>query len=338
MPKKFIGFLISLLILILSLGSYFLVLNFDEENSIVSPVGLTSKFPKEKPLQKYSFENLSQREFVGSQIEIGEKLNEDTEKKDKFSSHIFFFESDERKVSGQINIPLTEKSQLMPVIIMLRGYVDQEIYHTGMGTERAAAVFAQNGYITLAPDFLGYGQSDMPENDVWWERFQNPVIVLNLLASIKNLPQADHEKIGIWAHSNGGQVAISILEITKKYYPTSLWAPVTKPFPYSILYFTDEFDDKGKMLRKELARLEEDYNVDNFCISNFFDQIKAPLLIHQGTNDDAVPVEWSNEFSQKLDDLEIDHNYYIYNGADHNMLDSWDLVVQRDLAFFKREL
>ena len=303
------------------------------KQGIITPI--TAPTPTPKPLLAFTFDALAQRKYEGSQIEIGEVLNDEN---DDYIAHLFSFYSDGKKVTGQINFPLTEKSNKMPVIVLLRGWANQETYRTGMGTEKAAAILAQNGYITLAPDFLGYGGSDNPENDVWWERFNNPVIILNLLASIKTLPQADSNRVGIWAHSNGGQIALSALAISGQSFPTTLWAPVTKPFPYSILYFTDTFEDEGKALRAEICRLEKDYDIAQFSLTNYLDQIKAPLQIHQGTADQSVPVAWSDEFVEKLAELEITNNYFRHSGADHNMVGAWNKVIEQDLEFFEREL
>jgi uncharacterized protein len=303
------------------------------KQGIIAPI--TAPTPAPKPLLAFTFDALAQRKYEGSQIEVGEALDNENE---DYTAYLFSFYSDGKKVTGQINFPMTEKSNKMPVIVLLRGWANQETYRTGMGTEKAAAVFAQNGYITLAPDFLGYGGSDNPENDVWWERLNNPVIVLNLLSSIKTLPQADPGKVGIWAHSNGGQIALSALAISGQEIPTTLWAPVTKPFPYSILYFTDTFEDEGKALRAEIYRLEKDYDVTDFSLTNYLDQIKAPLQVHQGTVDQSVPVAWSNEFVKKLDELEITNSYFRHPGADHNMVGAWNEVVRKDLEFFEKEL
>lgn len=298
----------------------------------------SSKIPAitPKPLLSYTFDNLAKRSYVRSEIKTGEELT--FYSGEKYEAKLFEFLSDGKKVTGQINIPMTPMSNKMPVIIMLRGYVDREIYETGIGTNKVAGMLASEGYVTLAPDFLGYGGSDMPENDVWWERFSNPVVVLNLIASLDSLGFVDSSKIGIWAHSNGGQIALSVLEIMGKDYPTTLWAPVTKPFPYSILYYTDEFEDYGKVLRIEIARLERDYDVQEFSIENYFDRIQAPIQIHQGTSDDAVPVEWSNEFVAEMKELDKEIEYFVWEGADHNMLGSWNEVVAKDLEFFAKEL
>ena len=98
--------------------------------------------------------------------------------------------------------------------------------------------FRDNEYITLAPDFLGYGGSDSESSNIFESRFQTYTTVLTLLKSInkENFPNWDQKNIFIWAHSNGGQIALTVLEITGENYPTVLWAPVTESFPYSILF------------------------------------------------------------------------------------------------------
>lgn len=330
---------VGVLIVLLSVGGWWL---WPKDKQMVLSPSAPFLFV-EKPFQKYSFESLRKRVFVDSQIEIGRNLF----KHDAYTPMMFKYKVEGKIVSGQINVPKGEVPENgFPVVIMLRGYVDQEIYETGVGTKNAAGFLASNGYITLAPDFLGYGESDMPPENVFYERFLRPVQVLELIASVNNLDRADASRISIWGHSNGGQLALSVLEIGGFDYPTSLWAPVSKPFPYSILYFTDEFDDYGKALRKVLAGLEAQYEVKDYDITNYFDWLEAPIQIHQGTIDDAVPLEWSLELNEQLKLLGKEVEMYIYEGADHNLVgptsqkaslgaSSWDLAMRRTLEWFR---
>lgn len=293
----------------------------------------------EKPLEKYSFQNLSKVNVTPSEIKIADVID----KKEKYTSYIFTMEFDpslsgkeQKKITGQINIPNSKEK--LPLIVMFRGYVDQSIYQTGVGTKSAAEVFANNGFITIAPDFLGYAGSDKEAEDVLETRFQTYVTALSLLASLPTIEQFDNKTIFLWGHSNGGQIALIILEVTAENIPTTLWAPVSKPFPYSILYYMDESEDKGKLLRHEIAKFEEIYDVEAYSLDNFFEKINAPLLIHQGTADDAVPIDWTNELIAKLKKLEKEVTYLTYSGADHNMRPVWDTVVERDLEFFRNFL
>ena len=353
----------------------FIFISFNKQIKIVSPLGQVSKI-KEKPLEKYAFENLRKKNFTAGEITIG-KLLEDG---DGFSSYIFYYKVDGKKVSGLINLP--KKEGTYPVIVMFRGFVDKKIYTIGEGTRRSAEVFAQNGFITLAPDFLGYGESDPPSNNSIEERFQTYTTALTLLSSVKNLnkgldrqchaeyisaspapskgeilkqvqddnakvqnddkslcsAKVDIGKIGIWGHSNGGHIALSTLEISGKNYPTVLWASVSKPFPYSILYFTDEFDDHGKALRKVLADFEKDYDIEKYSSANFYDWINAPIQLHQGTDDESVPQKWSDQLSDELKKLNKNVTYFVYPGENHNFNNgSWGVAIQRSINFYNEK-
>ena len=273
---------------------------------------------QEKPLAKYSFDRLRQGDYRGGNIVVnGDK---------------FFLTYAGKRVSGQINIPQGEGP--FPVVVMLRGYVDKEVYETGVGTRKVAAVLAQNGFMTLAPDWLGYGASDPESNDILEARFEKIVTAMYLIKAIDYLPNANSHKLALWGHSNGGQIALTVLAISGRSIPTVLWAPVSKPFPYSILYYSDDLDDRGKMIRKAVADFERDYNADDFSVTNYYHYIKEPLQIHQGTADEAVPKTWSDQLVEDLKRVMTDITYYVYTGADHNMNPAWNTVVARDVAFF----
>ncbi|EKD57132.1 MAG: putative peptidase [uncultured bacterium] len=336
------------LVILVVVSSAFYFLRHRSNSTFTSPNSETLQ-QKSTPLIKYAIEALSKTNFNPSQISLGELVNSTPD----FTSRIFYFYVDPsinsgqgRKVSGLINIP--NNGTDLPVIVMFRGYVDREKYQTGVGTNHAGEVFAKNGFITLAPDFLGYGESDMPSENPMEERFQTHTTALTLLASVKNLnaalseagvaARADPDRIAIWGHSNGGQIALTILEITGKSYPTVLWAPVSKPFPYSILYYTDDFDDHGRMLRKVVADFEKDYDSEGYSLASYFEKIKAPVQLHQGGADEAVPLKWSDQLYEQLKELDRDIQYFTYTGEDHNFAQgAWGQVVNRNIVFYQRQ-
>lgn len=288
-----------------------------------------TKIPR--PLDAYTIDALSKRKYTGEIV-----FEEPVREADAYTVRPFYFFSDGKKVTGLSHIPVSEKEKY-PVIVQLRGYIDRTIYQSGMGTAHSAEVYASNGFISLSPDFLGYGESDVSGGDIFEDRFSTYVVAMNLLASVSSIPQADTEHIFFWGHSNGGHIALTVLEICKfSLCPkaATLWAPVTKPFPYSILYYTDEADDGGKYLRRELSKFEDLYDTDKYSLALYLDHIDTPLMIHQGSADDAIPQEWTDGFVSKLRELDKDVTYYVYPEADHDMNGSWDTVVGRDMEFF----
>lgn len=308
---------------------------------------INSVLTKEKPLKIYTIDNLSKISIKTGSFSLIKTLK--TEK--EFNSFLFSFSFNPnldnktiKKTTGLINMPSgpgPKNTDKYPLIVMIRGFVNQQTYTTGQGSLRAGEYYAKNGYITIAPDFLGYADSDSEAGNIFESRFQTYTTVLSLLSSINDQTftkltneKWDGKNIFIWGHSNGGQIALTTLEITGKNYPTALWAPVSKPFPYSILYFTDESDDKGKFIRKELAKFEEDYNADEYSLDNYLDRIKAPIQLSQGTADDSVPETWSILLSKELKSAGVKLDYLTYPGADHNLNPSWNIVVEKNLEFY----
>ncbi len=325
-------FFIFTLIIVASSVAFFFLTKYQPQ--IISPIGKII----EKPLDKYTIENLRKRQFAGSQIILDDAVATTS----SFIAYKFHFVSNNKKVTGLAHIPYGKGK--FPVIIQLRGFVEHEKYTPGEGTKHSSEVFASNGFMTIAPDFLGYGASASPSADVFEERFETYTTALNLIPSVKTLPMANSDRIGIWGHSNGGQIALTVLEILNKPITAVLWAPVSKPFPYSILYYTDDFDDHGKALRRRLAKFEDDYDAERYSLTNYLDRIGGPLQLHQGTADESVPQKWSDDLVKVLKDKRKDAtnaaqlNYFIYPGADHNLMPSWNVVVSRDVEFFQKYL
>lgn len=329
------------------------VKNFQEKetvNSTKEVIVVNTPVPMEKNvgvLAKYNFENLRKRENKASEIKkIGEVLGveagrKDLKEKGKFNGYGFeskaiSFESGGKKVSGMMNIPSGTGVKKYPIIIMIRGYADKEGYFVGSGSWKVADELARNGFVTVSLDFLGYAKSSDESSDILEARFEKPVSVLDLIESVKKLDVVDPNKIGIWSHSNGGQIALSILEITGKNYPTVLWAPMTKPFPASILSTAAELDDNGKLVKDRVDAFEKEYDSKLYSIDNFYDWINAPILLHQGTYDEWCKVSWQQELTTKLKSLGKEIILDIRPRSDHNMKQSWDEVVAADIKFFKQ--
>jgi len=314
-------FSIWLLILVLTsfisfLAAYF-YLKADAPSNLLKPKLDSVNQQKELPLLAYSIENLNKlASEATAPIQAKEIISKDLEK--QVYVLLFSYQSQGKNISGALNVKITDdnSTEKMPVILMLRGYAPLDGYYSGEGTKNVAAVFADNNYVTLAPDFLGYGQSDSEPNNTWEARFIKPLNVIDLIKTIQKFPEVDlslitdlpikkisldADRIGLWGHSNGGQIAVSTLEALESNLPTTLWAPVLAPFPYSILYFTDENADEGKEIRKYLSQFEEDYNVFDFSITQHLDRLYGPIQIQHGTDDDSALVEWSEEFLAKID-------------------------------------
>lgn len=325
--KKYLIIFLSVVFLV-ALG---LVLILNIKPDLISP--LPSIFSRKTDLTPYSFDNLKKRQYFPSEIKMEEILREE----ESYTSHLFSYSAEGKRITGMANIP-KEEGQL-PVAILLRGWVDEKEYYTGKGSDRMANFLAENGFITLAPDFLGYGDSAPAFPDMLQTRFFRPITVISLLESLNSLEKADQEKVVMWGHSNGGQIALSVLEITGRNIPTSLWAPVSAPFPESILHYVGELEDKGEMVKKIIAEFKEEYDPLQYSMTTYLEEIKAPLIIHQGTADEAIPLEWTEDLVKQLRNLNTEVTYYQYPGENHNFhYGGAPIARNRDLNFFKKSL
>ena len=333
----------------------------NKNNDWLSPLGNKNIFnnqPTEKPREKnvgylaqYNFENLRKRENKASKIKIvGESTvldearknvlkaykKEGIEKEDNFKSYEITFTSNGKTISGMMNLPMTPMSNKMPVIIMIRGYAESAGYFVGSGSWKAADELARNGFVTISLDFLGYGMSTGESKDILEARFEKPVGVLDLIESVNELDYVDSTKIGLWSHSNGGQIAISVLEITGHNYPTVLWAPMTNPFPQSVLETMDD-SENGKIVKQKIADFEKDYDSKLYSIDNFYEWINGPILIHQGTADVWCKVSWQQDLQSRLRKLGKEVRLDIRQENDHNLKQSWNEVIKMDVEFYKEK-
>lgn len=371
-------------ILILPILSAFTYVKLQTKQTLKESLNLFEKpiitpSPTPLPLLKYAIPQLKDLQSeIKQPIQIKKIISRDQE--NRLYTLLFTYQSQGKTISGALNMQVDQNNPAgkKPVILMLRGYAPLEIYYSGMGTKNAAAALAQEGYLTLAPDFLGYGESDPEFSDTWEARFIKPLNVIDLLVSLETFPELDLSslpeapvqkiaieptRIGLWAHSNGGQIAITTLEALGKNLPTTLWAPVLAPFPYSILYFSDEYADEGKETRKYVALFEENYDVFDFSLTQHLDRLQGPIQIHHGGRDDSALISWTEEFLAKVnlenerrknlkkdaksaspsavleDNLnEIQIDFYRYLSADHNLQPNWQQAMNRDLEFFGMHL
>ena len=352
-------------------------------SQLISPLTITPEpTPKPPPLNQYSISNLKEYPFESSKIIITQVVEE----QETFITYLFSYQTMGKTMTGSANIPQEcKEKQSCPVVVLVRGYATPEQYSPGFGTRNAAAVFANNGYITLAPDFFGFANSDPESEDSWEARFIKPINVIELIESLKDnsslqispsvassiespsaedlsdtisftdFVTADPSQINIWAHSNGGQITLSLLQVLEEPIPATLWAPVTAPFPYSILFFTRTSADEGKEARAWLAMFEKDYDVFDFTVTQHLDKLTGPIQIHHGARDPDALIVWSDSFIKKIElenkaredeaeseershQLPIEYNYFVYPQADHNLQPSenWNQAIARDLEFFAK--
>lgn len=294
-------------------------------------------------LEKYDTDTLMKRggrvseiKIVGVAEEVEKRVaaNKNLNKNRGYKTQVFTFASDGKTISGTVNIPHPEQSSLKKAIILVRGYAELKGYYSGSGTWKVAEILAKEGYATFSIDFLGYGLSDEESTDVLEARFVKVAQLMDLIESVRAIPWIDKNKIGIWAHSNGGQIVLSTLETSGGKYPTTLWAPMTNPFPQSVL----ETIDEGSPVKGAIEEFQKHYDSRRYAFENYYDWVEAPVLIQQGTADEWCQVDWQKQVVAGLKKAGKKAELVIYPDNDHNFTKSWDEAVTRDIEFYREEL
>lgn len=278
--------------------------------------------PQTQNNQPAFMEQLRRREYKGGEIKIEETLAHNN----SYTSYIFSYPSDNLKIYGMINIP--EGEGQFPVIILNHGYFNPSSFNSGDGTRTIADILATNGYITIASDYRGHGQSEDDGQRRGGHKPEFAIDILNLIVSIKNIEKADLNNIGMWGHSMGGEVSLRVAEATDKIKAIVLWAPTSA-----------NASDNANFYGGGHGRSSNDPEIDGISPINYLEYISSPISLHQGLVDIEVKPEWSKELNDALKKEGKTVEYFEYEGQDHNFRNlGWDLISERTVAFFNQYL
>jgi dipeptidyl aminopeptidase/acylaminoacyl peptidase len=289
--------------------------------------------PTTEPYREYSIAYLRSRTYGGGEIEISETLGENS----AFTRHYFRYDSDGLSIFGFANIPHGEGP--FPVIIVLHGYIEPEIYQTLDYTTHYADALASAGYLVLHPNLRGYPPSDEGDNLF---RVGMAIDVLNLIALVKErsghpglLQTADPMHIGLWGHSMGGGVSTRVLTVSPDVKAAVLYAAMTgdEQKNYEAIYRWLN----GSMGLEELAVPSE--ALLRISPMYFFQDITAAVSIHNGLADKLVPVQWSMQTCEQLKALEKVVECHYYKGMPHTFYGPIEKeFIQYTIQFFDRYL
>lgn len=282
------------------------------------------------PLAQYTVDYLTTRAYDGGAV-LRESLWAQSA---SWEQWIISYTSDGIRVTGLMTIPIGQGDGPFPVLILLHGGLEQASYRPGDDTNMHARYFAQHGYLTIAPDYRTYndtGGSGSPLKLPW------TVDVMNLIAALPSIPEADSARVGVLGHSRGGGIGTHLMVISHDIQAISLYAPLNADEAVN-------WDLYANTLRIEWAVTDAtiygtpETNPEGYRLISpiyYLDRVQMAVQIHHGSADDVIPVEWSRDLAERLAALGRDVTYYEYPGAGHTFHNSdYNLFLERNLAFF----
>jgi len=310
-----------------------------------TPTPTLTPSPTPTPPHPLTIESLSRGVYPGSEIVIEEVLAPGV----NYDRFLASYRSEGLKIYALLAVPQGEKPETgWPVIVFNHGYIPPAEYRT---TERYVAYvdgFARNGYIVFRPDYRGHGSSE----GIAYGAYGVPdytIDVLNAVASLKQYPDADPARIGMWGHSMGGSITLQVMVATEDVRVGVIWAGMVGSYP-DILAWWEARRAAGGMPQPaagssqpgSIYSLVEQFGSPDeapvfwasVSATEYLDQVSGPIQIHHGTADSTVPIAWSEALEARLSALGKPVEYYAYPGDDHNLSGSFGTAMARSVAFF----
>jgi uncharacterized protein len=320
--NKKLALIIAVFILLALIPFVSLLGNDKKETKKTSISSVNSNAVKETS-SSYFIEQLRTRDYENGDIKIERTLSQNS----SYTSYQISYLSDNLKIYGVMNQP--QGNGPFPVIILNHGYYSTSQFQSGDGTEAMADILARQGYLTLASDYRGHGQS---ENDAagrsGGHRPEYAIDVLNLIASVGSIDKASVDRIGMWGHSMGGEVSLRTIEATDKVKALALWAPTSGDASHNRSFYGGSQNPNSES--------DENYGISPI---KFLKYISTPISLHQGLVDTEVDPDWSKQLNEALVKEAKPVEYFEYEGQDHNFRNlGWDLISERTLKFYDKYL
>ncbi len=290
-----------------------------------------------------SMEDLKKGKYPGSDIKVEETLTSEK----AYNRYIVSYYSQSLKLFALLLVPNTTKPQNgFPVIILNHGYIIPDKYTPEGNYIPYYDAFANAGYIVFKPDYRGHGKSQGFPTSAYYSS-DYVVDTLNAISSIKKYPGVDPAGIGIWGHSMGGNISLKVVEISDDVKALSIWSGVVAPID-DIIYnwqkrvsykpdpldFELRNDNLDILLQKYGTPSENPEFWDKIDPNYYLSGINIPVQIHVGLADTQVPSDFSKGLYERLNKFGKNAEYFEYEGANHDINQSFDKAMQKTIEFF----
>jgi dipeptidyl aminopeptidase/acylaminoacyl peptidase len=312
------------------------VVRVDESTSVAASPSETAPssaaFSMPSTPHPVSLPALMEKEYDGRDLRLGDVLGKNA----AYARYAITYKSGDLTISGILNLPAGDGS--FPVLILNHGYIDPAVYTTGRGLKREQDYLARRGYAVLHPDYRNHaGSSKDPLSDVNL-RIGYVEDVINAIHAVRSsgIPQLDGSRVGMLGHSMGGGITTNVLVAQPELVKAAvLFAPVSSDMVQNYERWLKDRPDVVKAVDAVYGSPENNPEFwDNVSSKTFLDRVAVPVMIHQGSADKDVPVEWARDLDARLRAEGKDVTYHEYPAEPHEFTTAWPTVMARTAEFF----
>jgi len=298
-----------------------------------------------RPTHPLMIEIMRQQAYPGSALVVEETLLPGA----NYNRMIVSYQSEGYKIYALLTIPQGEKPLTgWPVIVFNHGFIPPDQYRP---TERYVAYvdgFARHGYMVIRPDFRGHGDSEGPASGAYGSPGYT-VDALNAVASIKQFPDADPNRIGMWGHSMGGNITLRAMVISKDIKAGSIWGGVVGSYPEMIEHWwtpreanatqtPDPTLPRGRWRQQMIAQFGSPEENPEFWASisptSYLADISGPLQLQHSITDETVPVILSQLLYSHMLSQGLPVSIWLYEDDDHDITANFSRAMERSIQFF----
>ncbi len=281
----------------------------------------------------------------GSNFTIGHILAQTS----AYTRYYITYVSDGLTISGIMNVPKATETDPgpWPVLFLNHGYIDPAVYTNGRGLKREQDYFARHGYVVIHSDYRGHAQSD--PNPISDDKVGESGYTRDILGGINAFKSLDPDfahvnSIGMLGHSMGGGVTMrAAVARPEQIQAAVLYAPVSSDYLDNVKRWMLDRLDPSEAAKIQTADGQWDPElVAPFSAMTYFDRIQAPIMIHHGDRDKDVPIQWSKDTINRLNQAQGNHRkkpiYHEYPGEGHEFGPQWEKFMERSVTFFDEHL